>query len=236
MMKNHTQYILGTLLTIIAYNSFISASAESDVWVQEEIPAHIIAYLKNHEVDIELRTALDALFSRPEVYRPLALIYTETNKHRAKRLLAQEGFIFSSRKTHVFQHISFPQYIFKIGKITGSKREIKCANRIRMAEIIRETAAQLNYKITTPQKYCYFPNQDLRYPLPQIIILAEKIDLHEMDKRLTEKQKRECKIIQELTHIVDLALGKNINTVSLHGTVYIIDTEEELARVSYSHE
>jgi len=225
MIKKQAPCLLITILMLIFYNSFILG--------RQQIPDYVMAYLKKHEVDAELKKELDALLSQPEVYRALSQIYRETNISQAKKQLKQAGFIFTGIKTHIFKHKLFPHYIFKMGQCTGKKTEIKCANRIRMAELIRETAAELNYAIIVPEKQCYFPPQDLPDLLPQIIVVAEKIDLSGRDKELTPKQKEECKTIQQITKIVDLALTRRVNTMSRHGIVYIIDTEEVLKRVSY---
>jgi hypothetical protein len=181
-----------------------------------QIPSEVMRYLKKNEVDTDLKKQLHDLFSQPDIYQGIARIYTDEHMRNSQthvNALQKHGFsFFDPSKPHVFTHQNFPDHVFKMGTIGNSPwaehTEETCINRIRMAEIIRETAKKLNFPITTPTKKAFLPSSipTRTDVIPQVIVVTTKVNLSNA-KKFTKEQFDQCGLLAKELHLDDLRLG-----------------------------
>jgi hypothetical protein len=192
------------------------------------LPQKTVTYLQSKQVPAHLKKKLDDYFSSGMVQEALSRLYaaTDWNKaDRAKDTLTKMGFNFLGDKLHIFTHIKFPGYVFKMALPLANRTEILNASRIEYAEKMRAIIAAKKLKIQIPQKWAYFFAAKARmlYKLPRTLIVARKLNVSGPSKELTEAQKNELAILEKEANYYDI----HEDNVYSDGTyIKIVDTEK----------
>lgn len=216
-------FLAGFLLLGMAFQPL--AAQETD---DNTISADIVEYLKNKQVSPELKSQLDQLFFSPAVQKLISAMYKAkkwSQLVKAQRGLKKHGFIFLGDKFHIFTHVDFPGYVFKMALPFSERWEWLNAGRIIYADRMRETIEYYRLRVDIPKKWAYFMQEDgADHTMPYVLIVAEKITIDNAKPlKRNDPLNDDMMKLKEQTGFSD---DHDENVLKCGDRAVIIDTEE----------